>query len=144
MKKNNYNFVYTWANIVNENWVKIWEMVSDKQGNISKSLLEWNFIPSSSVMINKKCFNKVWLFDEKFKSCQDWEMWFRISKEFSVWSINEFLIKCYKHSSWSIWLSKNASKWYMQFASKFIIDYTKNWKFLSWIKLYLYWLKIIY
>ena len=136
--KDEYSLIYTWANVVDENGVKIGEMSSQIEGNIQKHLLEKNSIPSSSVMVQKKCFLEVWDFDESFPSCQDWDMWYRVSKKFSIGVVKEPLINYYKHDSSSVGKNKNASLWYILFVKKYWLDFIKSWNTLSWLKHFLY------
>lgn len=51
------------------------------RGLVLKNLLEGNNLGggSSSVLIKKKCFDDVGLFDESLRSCEDWDMWIRIA-----------------------------------------------------------------
>lgn len=74
-------------------------------GNIFVQLFsEQNFVTTSSVVVLKKVFEKVGLFDEQLINCQDWDMWLRIAFYFEVAGINKLLIK-YRHNPNS--LSKN-------------------------------------
>jgi len=50
---------------------------------IKKLLLE-NFIPTSSVMVRRDCFEKAGLFDEKLPLCNDRDMWLRIAAHCSI------------------------------------------------------------
>ncbi|HEY3306152.1 MAG TPA: glycosyltransferase [Candidatus Binatia bacterium] len=47
-------------------------------------LVKFNFIPTSTVMIRKECFEKVGLFDLNLISVEDRDMWLRISASFGV------------------------------------------------------------
>ncbi|MBF89541.1 MAG: hypothetical protein CMG75_07720 [Candidatus Marinimicrobia bacterium] len=50
-----------------------------------------------SLLIPKKCFNKVGLFEEEFKTTQDYRMWFRLAKEYEFIHMPEVLIKYRVH-----------------------------------------------
>ncbi|VAX38260.1 hypothetical protein MNBD_UNCLBAC01-2037 [hydrothermal vent metagenome] len=68
------------------------------KGNVYKYLLVRTILGSvSSVLIRKECFGKVGLFDEELSSCQDWDMWLRISQEYEFDFVPEFLVKIYMH-----------------------------------------------
>lgn len=144
IKKSDYWMIYSWAEVKKENWEKLYEMSSEKEWCIKKDLLRKNFIPSSSVMIKKECFHKVWFFDESFPSCQDWEMWFRISKKYKIWVTKDFLITYYKHDWDSIWKSSKAFLWYIKFTRKYYKDFLKSGLLLPLVKYYLYWIKNYY
>jgi glycosyltransferase involved in cell wall biosynthesis len=47
-------------------------------------LVKTNFIPTSTVMIRKECFEKVGLFDPHLTPVEDRDMWLRISAHFGV------------------------------------------------------------
>jgi len=46
---------------------------------------------SPTMIVRKECFNKVGYFDEKMKTREDWDMWFRISNKYEFYCINEIL-----------------------------------------------------
>ena len=70
-----------------------------KENNIY-NLLKCNYIGSTSFVLTKRnCFVKCGMFNEKLRSCQDWEMWLRISKYFKIGCVNEVLVKYHIHSS---------------------------------------------
>jgi glycosyltransferase involved in cell wall biosynthesis len=50
------------------------------RGNVFDLILKNNIIGSPTPLIRRECFKKAGLFDEELKSCQDWDMWIRISK----------------------------------------------------------------
>lgn len=135
--------VYTHAHVVNEKWDILKKWISSEEWDIHKELLIENFIPSSSVMIKKECFETVWYFDESFPSCQDREMWYRISKKYNVKVAKDFLIRYLKHSKWSIGTSPKAAKWYIKFGTKYLIDFIKEGLFLNAIKYIAFWFKTI-
>jgi len=68
------------------------------KGDIFKALLEKCFVGSPTVLIKKKCFEKVGYFDEKLQSCQDWDMWTRIAKEFKADYAEQVVANYYFHS----------------------------------------------
>lgn len=59
------------------------------QGDVVLSLLNKNFIPLSSVVVKKKCFDKLGLFDTSTSmlGLEDWDMWLRISGQYEVLAI---------------------------------------------------------
>jgi len=65
-----------------------------------EKLLSSNFIfGPSSVMIPKKIFDDIGLFDENFKYTDDYDMWIRISQKYNFDFVPEFLLKYYIHDS---------------------------------------------
>jgi GT2 family glycosyltransferase len=62
---------------------------SGKSGWIYKDLFYKNFVRTSSVVIQKKCFQEVGVFDEELPRCNDIDMWLRITKKYPVGFLNE-------------------------------------------------------
>jgi len=54
------------------------------EGVIYEEMLKGNghFIPTSTTLVRRTCFEQVGLFDEALSRQQDWEMWLRISHQF--------------------------------------------------------------
>ncbi len=50
-----------------------------------------------SLLIPKKCFNKVGLFEKDFKTTQDYRMWFRLARKYEFIHMPEVLIKYRVH-----------------------------------------------
>lgn len=69
------------------------------RGNILKNLLLQNFIVTSSVVLKKRCFEEVGLFDEKIVYAEDYDMWIRISKEFEFDYVKDQLVKYRVHQN---------------------------------------------
>ncbi len=68
------------------------------KGDVYQRLLLGTILGSvSSVLIRKECFLKVGMFDEELTSCQDWDMWLRISQEYLFDYVPEVLVKIYMH-----------------------------------------------
>jgi glycosyltransferase involved in cell wall biosynthesis len=54
----------------------------EARGDVHLRLLLGTTIGSPTPLIRKACFQKAGLFDESLKSCQDWDMWKRISDHY--------------------------------------------------------------
>ncbi len=61
-------------------------------GSIFSQCLPLCIISPSSVMIRKSLFQEVGLFDEELPVCEDYDLWLRIAKDFSIRLIDEPLI----------------------------------------------------
>lgn len=62
-----------------------------KSGWVLKDLFWANFIRTSSVIIRRDCFNRVGLFDDKLKECEEYDLWLRMADVYPVGFINESL-----------------------------------------------------
>ena len=76
-----------------------------KSGRCVDGIITGKYInQTSSVLIKKEVFDQVGCFDENLLSCEDTEMWLRIAKHYSIFTVEEFLNN-YRINSTSI--SKN-------------------------------------
>jgi len=69
----------------------------EARGDVHLRLLLGTTIGSPTPLIRKACFQKVGLFDESLKSCQDWDMWKRISDHYEFDCVPEILAIGYRH-----------------------------------------------
>jgi len=67
------------------------------RGKVYISLLEACILGSPTPLIEKTCFQKAGFYDEKLPSCQDWDMWIRISKYYEFDFVPDVLAKTYIH-----------------------------------------------
>lgn len=73
------------------------------EGNIHDRLMLENMVGSASfTMLRTKAFADVGDWDEEFESCQDWDMWIRITKQYNVAFVNEQLVNYHIHNSGNI------------------------------------------
>lgn len=90
-------------------------------GYCYEDLLVSNGIGNGSVpLILKECFDKVGLFDEDIRYCEDWDMWIRIAKEYKLLTISEVLVGYRRMESNLTRASDNAYKYYLQTLSNHI------------------------
>ncbi|TDX42928.1 glycosyl transferase family 2 [Halanaerobium congolense] len=87
-------------------------------GSIYTDMLEMNYIGTPTALVKKICFQKVGLFDIELLSRQDHDMFLRISKNYDIDYVDEFLVKFSSHDNkisrninskekgWKIFLSK--------------------------------------
>jgi glycosyltransferase involved in cell wall biosynthesis len=59
------------------------------------TMLKGNFITPLCMLVYRYCYEKVGEFDTKLTSCEDWDMWLRISRDFDVIS-NEMVLGRYR------------------------------------------------
>ena len=69
----------------------------NKKGNLYSDLLRRNILGSPTPLIKRYCFDKAGLFDETLPSCQDWDMWIRISKFYKFDFVSDALSNVYVH-----------------------------------------------
>lgn len=68
------------------------------RGNIYNKLLIRNRMTGGTVVIRRDAINRVGMFDVEFPAAENWDLWLRISKLYSVDYVNEALVKYRKHS----------------------------------------------
>jgi len=92
--------VYSGFEVIDQNGRIVQTMFPEFRGNLCMRLLERNMIGGSSIpLIKSECFNDVELFDVELKSCQDWDIWLRISKQYEFDFVPEVLVKIYDHGN---------------------------------------------
>lgn len=97
-------------------------------------LLKECFIPSPTVMVRAEAINNAGLFDTSFLSCQDWDMWLRISQAgYAIKAIDQPLAIYHKHSAPSIGTSKNSLQGYYKIYTKHGSYYRKRFP-KKWVK----------
>jgi len=75
------------------------EFIPKEKGDIYNKIIENNCVGSPTPLIHRECFEKSGLFDESLESCQDWDMWIRLSKHFKFEFIPDCLAKVYIHGN---------------------------------------------
>jgi glycosyltransferase involved in cell wall biosynthesis len=56
-------------------------------------LAEGNFLVPESILVRKRCYDKVGLFDVNFRACEDVDMWLRITKHYKVLGVTNILTR---------------------------------------------------
>lgn len=122
-KNKNFGIVFTGINIIlSSNLEKVVRVVPPKDSyDYYKSLfINGNVIGSTSrVLLSKKAFQNVGMFDENLKSLQDYELWLRIAEIFSVHHDNSIGVNYTVHDT-GTQISSSYTK-YIESA-----DYIKN------------------
>ncbi len=86
--------VYVWIASIDENGNHLGQIYgNDEQGYIWEKMLQRNVIWSgSAAMVRRVCFEKSGVFDQSLKYSEDWDMWIRISRNYSFAVIKEPLV----------------------------------------------------
>lgn len=69
------------------------------KGDVFNTLLRHNCMGSPTPLIKRECFDYCGLFDESLPSCNDWDMWIRISEKYKFDYIDMPLAKVYTHGN---------------------------------------------
>ena len=67
------------------------------RGLTRREMLKGCFFSIITALVRKRCFTKAGVFDENLTSCQDWEMWIRITRDFKVDFVPETLARVAVH-----------------------------------------------
>lgn len=72
-----------------------------EHGYIFNELLCSNCVPGggSTILLKRECFEEAGLFDPEFKTCADWDMWIRISRNYKFAYVKEPLIYYNQHGN---------------------------------------------
>ncbi len=85
--------VYTGLIVINEHKEKANITIPKYRGAILGELFSANRVgTASSVMVRRECFSRVGAFDSAMVSCQDWDMWIRLSKYYKFDFVPESLV----------------------------------------------------
>lgn len=67
-------------------------------GDVYRHMLRDNITGTSTIMVRRECFRRAGLFRESFPTCEDWDMWLRMSKICRFGAIDEPLVDYSIHS----------------------------------------------
>ena len=125
-----------------EIWIKNGKRINQGKKHLKQE--GWFFEPSlkiclispSSVIINKKIFEAIGLFDESFKVVEDYELWLRITSRYKVGYIDEKLtIKYGGHSDQLSSQINGIEKYRMNALEKFIKENMNKSEMIGAVKL---------
>ncbi len=72
--------------------------VFDAKTCFRRLMFEGNFICHSTVIVHKECHERFGYFDARFPSCQDYDMWFRLSLHYDLGYLAQPLVKYRWHT----------------------------------------------
>jgi glycosyltransferase involved in cell wall biosynthesis len=90
-----------------------------KQNTFLEHLSYCNIAPSS-ILIEKRVFESVGMFDEDLKVCEDYDLWLRILREFSIGYIDKKLINKYAGHDNQLGFSKDLDSFRVRALEKHI------------------------
>jgi len=67
-------------------------------GNVYRYMIKDNITGTSTIIVKRECFKKTGLFRESFPTCEDWDMWLRMSRICLFGTIDEPLVDYSIHS----------------------------------------------
>ena len=94
---NSVGVVYSGCYTVSQESKEILCEIPTLKGNVHNYALQRCIISSPTPLIRKLCFKKVGVFDEALPSCQDWDMWIRLSKHYNFDFVPDILARFYCH-----------------------------------------------
>ncbi|AFZ26450.1 putative glycosyltransferase [Cylindrospermum stagnale PCC 7417] len=57
------------------------------------TLFRYNYIPVLTVVVRRDCLDKVGLFDETLRCCEDYDLWLRLIEKFPIYFLNQPLAR---------------------------------------------------
>lgn len=95
-----WGLVYTWLELIDAQGTVISVRGKRDEGMIYNKLVLENIIDApSSVLVRREVFDTIGLFDESLFSCEDWDMWLRISRKYLVFPVKEYLVQYREHQN---------------------------------------------
>jgi hypothetical protein len=92
--------VYNWIAIIDAEGKPTGRVMgSNLEGNVLVEILQRNIIDCPSVLVRRKCFQDVGMFDCSLRSVEDWDMWIRIASQYSFAVTQEPLAYYRQHAS---------------------------------------------
>ena len=96
----NWGMIFTWIELIDSQGKILGYRGHRQKGSIYKNLLFENIIDAtSSVLIKREVFENLGLLDESLENCHDWDMWLRISKEYLIFPVREYLVRHREHQN---------------------------------------------
>lgn len=92
--------VYNWIAVIDAEGKltgKVWR--GDIEGDVLAEVLQRNIIDCPSVLVRRKCFEDVGVFDRTLRSVEDWDMWIRIATRYHFGVTREALVYYRQHTS---------------------------------------------
>lgn len=92
--------VYNWIAVIDAQGKptgKVWR--GDIEGDVLEEVLQRNIIDCPSVLVRRKCFEEVGVFDRTLRSVEDWDMWIRIATRYHFSVTREALVYYRQHTS---------------------------------------------
>ncbi len=80
-------------------------------GKVSDTLLLGNFVTGSTSLIPKECFDAVGFYDTSLKTCEDYDLWLRISTKYEFLYLDQVT---YRYRQWEgqVSISRNEPQFY--------------------------------
>lgn len=119
--------------------LKTFSLEKYSQQKLIEILVTRNCIGSASrVIVDKECFDKVGLFDERLEVAEDWDMWLRICRKFEFRCINKPLVKIRVHKGSQSYFGDKNLKNELKFLNKIFSDKSLKRKWILKRKAYGY------
>ncbi len=84
---------YSQWEVVDEAGRRLWIDRSRKvKGSAYQALLKGDFLAASSAVIKRECLEATGGFDPLMQPCEDWDLWLRIARKFSIELVPEVLV----------------------------------------------------
>ncbi len=85
---------YTWISCVDDSGKEVLRINPDIDGACFKEMMVSNFIGSfSNIVVRKSLLLDVGALDEAFRSCQDWDLFVRLTRDASVHCLREYAVR---------------------------------------------------
>lgn len=62
-------------------------------GELYRLLLDGNFLVPESMLVRRRCYEGAGLFDESLRACEDWDMWLRLARDYTIVGTGKILTR---------------------------------------------------
>ncbi len=118
---------YTWLSCVDDDGKETLRINPEIEGRCFHEMLASNFIGSfSNIVVRRDLLIEVGLLDESFRSCQDWDLFIRLSGRASVHCLREYAVNYLQSASDKVRISTNPRsviQGHRRIQEKYAIDY---------------------
>ncbi|NMM39122.1 MAG: glycosyltransferase family 2 protein [Glaciimonas sp.] len=99
---------YTWLSCVDEDGMETLRINPEIEGACFEEMLVKNFMGTfSNIVVRKSLLIEVGALDESFRSCQDWDLFIRLTRRASVHCLREYAVRYLLSASDQVRISTN-------------------------------------
>lgn len=105
--------VTCYSTVIGEDGTSLgWRLGGETHGNVYVEMIEWDMVSGGSVaMVRRAALEAVGGYDEALRYREDWDLWIRLSRQFTFGSVSRILVGFTRHA-------RNSSRDYEHMANE--------------------------